>query len=601
MMNRWQLNGKRAAAWICGLALTLGLSGCTAEIKELPLFQSVSEKFDAFVEELPAQFISNDNYSLNLLFNDPQAYGFEEELYVWPYSDWEDYEGAGQEAEELLAQLHRFNRERLDSSQRLTYDMLEDYLERSQLTNDYYDLDNSYLGSFTGFQAEIPVLLNEFKFNRRSDLDSYFNLLETAEETFLRYAALEKERLEHGAGMSQVTLDAVIGQCEAFAAEENPFLIESINAKIDGMDFLSPSEKIEMKTRNEFLLKNDFLNAYRTLGEELSKLEGRKEELGLSSLPDGKAYYEALIRQKTGADLTVEEARTYAQEHLQKYATEFQELLAADPSLYERFLEADLVFADFTTAEENLDYLEQAVQADFPPVASLNYNVIPVPEAMQENFSPAAYVSNPIDAPLDTPESIYLNGDYDQSLFPTMAHEGYPGHMYQSAYFTGLQMPAVRYFMEYTGYTEGWAVYVENHIVRYAPENRDLLELWAVNQQAAQMYLCLMEIGVHEDGWDRARFAQEYRDVFGAEIPDEVCGGMFELILEMPGYYLQYFLTGALFEDCYDRAEESLGEAFSPADYHKMVLDLGSVSFEILERQVDSYIQTNRQSLKAAA
>lgn len=110
----------------------------------------------------------------------------------------------------MLDSRHAFQRSSLTDAQRLTYDVVEDYLEFTRLTDDYYYLDNSCRGSFTGFWAQLPILLNEFKFNRRSDLDSCFHIPETAEETFLGYAEIERERLENGAGLSQVTLDDII-------------------------------------------------------------------------------------------------------------------------------------------------------------------------------------------------------------------------------------------------------------------------------------------------------------------------------------------------------------------------------------------------------
>lgn len=98
----------------------------------------------------------------------------------------------------MLDSRHAFQRSSLTDAQRLTYDVGEDYLEFTRLTDDYYYLDNSYRGSFTGFLAQLPILLNEFKFNRRSDLDSCFHIPETAEKTFLGYAEIERERLENG-------------------------------------------------------------------------------------------------------------------------------------------------------------------------------------------------------------------------------------------------------------------------------------------------------------------------------------------------------------------------------------------------------------------
>lgn len=78
---------------------------------------------------------------------------------------------------------------------------------------------------------------------------------------------------------------------------------------------------------------------------------------------------------------------------------------------------------------------------------------------------------------------------------------------------------------------------------------------------------------------------------------------MYNIILETPTNYIQYHLTGALFENLYDRAEAALGESFSSVEFHKAVLDLGSVSFEILEEHVDEYIEsrTGKRGVSTAA
>lgn len=580
---------KQGLILLCALLLCFSAAGCA-------LFPSEQERFDRFVEGLPAEFITPDNYSLNLLFNDPQAYGFEEELYVLPYADKEDYEEATLLAEELLDELHGFEPDKLSEAQRLSYELIEDYLEFYMLTDDYYYLDNSYLGSFVGFQAQLPILLNEFKFNREGDLDSYFNILETAEDSFLAYAEIERERLENGAGLSQVILDAIIDQCEALAADEDLFLIESINEKIDAADFLSEEEKAENKAKNESLLENDFLRAYRSLGDALRGLEGRTDDRGLASLENGREYYEALLQQSTGTKMTVEEVRSYFEAHIEKYLDEFRAVVEQKPELYQKLLEGPVVYSSFTTAEENIEYLGEQMERHFPSIGRLNFQVTPVPESMREHSSPAAFVMNPIDAPMDTPESIYLNGDYYPELFLTIAHEGYPGHMYQSAYFRSLGLPAIHSIMSYNGYTEGWATYVENFAARYAPADNELAQLFQIDQQIGQMYIGLMDIGIHYDGWDRGRFAEEYRAVFGEGVSDEDCDFMYDVILETPTNYIQYHLTGALFEDLYDLAEAELGEDFSPVDLHKTMLDLGCVSFEILEERVDGYIASVKEN-----
>ena len=143
--------------------------------------------------------------------------------------------------------------------------------------------------------------------------------LEGSTEAFHNYAEMEALRQENSVGMSQEILDGTIEQCENFSSDENCFLIEVVGEKIDTLDFLTDEEKAQAKQRNETLLKTVFLPAYKTLGEELSALTGRTENLGLAAVPGGKDYYEALLWSRVGVDMSMEEVQDYLQTKLQTY------------------------------------------------------------------------------------------------------------------------------------------------------------------------------------------------------------------------------------------------------------------------------------------
>ncbi len=567
----------------------LQLSSCTPA-------KTTAEAFDDFVEELPTQVIGANNLSLNVLFENPQDYGFPTALYELPYSDEQDYQDSIEWADALLEVLGQFPYEELDSRQQLTYDVIKDYFTRNKKLQEYYYLDNKYLGSFLGYQANLPILLENFTFNRKSDLDSYFNILETAEETFLKYAELEKVRLENGYGMSQKMLDLVIAQCETFAADGEPFLIESVNRRIDQADFLSDKKKAQAKQKNETLLKNDLLNAYRSLGDALSELKGTEEMAGLAHFEGGKEYYEALVQAAVGTDLTIREIKALLSEEMDRAMLQYSDIIDANPTF--DYLLAEPYYGGFSSAEEVVDYLAEAVAADFPPLEQLNYEVRQVPDSMKENFSPAAYVVDTIDSPLSSPQMIYLNGAFDQSLFPTLMHEGYPGHMYQGIYYKSVQAPTIRYILDYSGYSEGWATYVEEFAPYYALDQNPANEIMAGSGRVSMIYTCLFDIGVHYDGWDFAEFCNRFQIVYGEQDP-ELLEQNYLLFLESPGNYLNYDLGALLFSRLRERAEEQLGEAFSPIEFHKVILDTGAASFPILEKQIDRYVEGTRASASA--
>ena len=239
---------KKIVSVVLGLLLTLNVVGCTQE--ETKTTTKVKD-FDAYIEKLPTLLMADDDMNLEFTFENPSNYGFEEELLNLPYSDEDDYKESKKECEKILKELKSFDYDKLSDSQKLTYDILVDYLQRNAYQYDYYYLDNSYLGSFISFQAQLPLLLSEFTFERQNDLDSYFHILETAEETFLKYAEVEKKRQENNSGLAKNILDKTIEQCQNYTNGSDDYLIERINQRIDQVEFLNDEEKAAAKQKNQ--------------------------------------------------------------------------------------------------------------------------------------------------------------------------------------------------------------------------------------------------------------------------------------------------------------------------------------------------------------
>ena len=589
---------------VTAAASLLLLSGCDSRnagssappvsvpVSSQPEVVDIPAAFDELIAGLPAKLLDPDDISINYYFYDKAAYGIGDALYTLPFARPEDYDPA--EDEELLNKLAEIQDEDLREDQLLIRDILIDYMERNRRLVSYLELNLSYLGSYIGFLAQLPLLLESYNLGNKNDLDSYFHVLETSPEIFQKYAAWEKERQVNGTGMPPAALKGTIEQCRNFV-KEPPFLIQVFEEKIDKADFLTAEEKNAAKEKSKNLLSGAFLDAYRQLEEALSAIDlTGKEDLGLYARKDGTAYYEALLQAATGSDQTVAEVKDYITRKRREILGEYTDLLreVEIPS------SGVVTYGDLKNAEETVNYLREQIAADFPKLAELSYQVQQVPDSMKENFSPAAYMLPRFDAPADELQRIYINGDFDQSLFPTLAHEGYPGHMYQYHYFLSTKPPAIRRLMDYNGYSEGWATYVENNAWKYAQGNdntRQLLHLTSLSQQYANLWLALADIGVHADGWDYAQFKEEMEDFclsfYGtADFPEDVFQQQYHILLETPTEYLQYFYTGLLFQDMADETALKLGDNFSASDFHRVILETGPAPFSILQKQVDRYV-----------
>lgn len=586
-------NYKKIISVVLGLLIVLNVAGCTQEETKTV---TKTKDFDAYVEKLPALLMADDDMNLEFTFENPGNFGFKEELLNLPYSDEDDYKESKKECEKILKELKSFDYDKLSKSQKLTYDILVDSLQRGAYQYDYYYLDNSYLGSFISFQAQLPLLLSEYTFERQNDLDSYFHILETAEETFLNYAEIEKKRQENNSGLAKNILDKTIEQCQNYTSESDNYLIDRINQRIDQIDFLNDEEKAAAKQKNQELVSINLKNAYKGLEEELKTITPtNSENKGLYFSPNGKEYYEAMLQGRVGTDMTVNEVKEYLENKKKELFQEAMTLIKNNPDLSQVSGFSDIVYSDFTSVEQTLDYLKTVIPEDFPQIDNLNYEIITVPDAWKDNFSPAAYLQGKIDASIDTPELIYINGEYSQTLFDTIEHEGYPGHMYQHTYFKQQKnIPTVRYLIDYNGYSEGWATYVEWNGYKYAPvEDKSLLEYKSLNDRLTAVFVALMDIGIHYDGWTYDEYKEYWENNFG-EASEDTMLEQYNLFIETPTNYLQYYLSGFLFQDLYDKAEEKLGTKFSAVDFHDVILSTGPSSFGILEKQVDNYISEKK-------
>ena len=302
-----------------------------------------------------------------------------------------------------------------------------------------------------------------------------------------------------------------------------------------------------------------------------------------------------MLKGEVGTDMSVAEVKEYLQNKMLEVYQEMTTLIQENPDLANMTNLNDVKYSDFTSVSETLDYLKTAINTDFPKIDNLNYEIITVPDAWKDNFSPAAYLQGKIDAPIDTPELIYINGEYSQSLFGTIEHEGYPGHMYQHKYFKQQKnIPTVRYLIGYNGYSEGWATYVEWNGYKYAPvEDKDVLHLLSLNDKFTSIVIGLMDIGIHYDGWTYEDYKNYWKENFNID-DEEVMLEQYNLFIETPTNYLQYYLSGFLFEDLYNNASKELGDKFSAVDFHEVILSTGPAPFKILEKQVNKYINSNK-------
>ena len=559
---------------LIGTLCTLPLSSCGKE-------QTFAEyTHDLFLEELTANTL-NLHYSLE----DPSSYGIDNyEISLSDFSK-EARETAATSLLEKQQTLATFPYYSLTTEEKLTFDILWDYLDTQRQLAEY-DLYQEPLRFSGGTQLNLPILYAEYEFHNKQDVKEYLELLALTDEYYAQIMDFEKEKSSAGMFMSDELCQAVIDSCKAFLENtDEHYLITTFENRIQTLN-LTEKEKSAYIEKNKKILNEQLFPAYQVMIQELSILKGTgKNENGLCYFKDGKKYYERLVYAETGCDHSVDEIFHRIETQRMKDLIVCANLQEKDATIFEQCAALEL---ETTKPEQMLHTLQQMILEDFPTPPDTTYKINYVDPSLEEYLAPAFYIV----APLDNYEEnvIYINnGQVADSLytFTTMAHEGYPGHLYQTVMSYAYALPEIRSILNYSGYVEGWATYIEMMSYDYAGIDKNVASMLSHNQSATLSLYASSDIGLHYYGWtknDMYAFWGGY-GFTDKKIIDEIT----RLILSEPGNYLKYYVGYIEFLDLLEDTKTTLGKNFNLKQFHKAILDIGPAPFAILEEYFEDY------------
>lgn len=567
--------------------LFLLLITLAAALYRLPYTED--DRFQKFTRELFLSEISGNTLNLHYTLANPSDYGIKNYPISLGSISREAHLASVAMTENYLNVLKEFVREELSPENQLTYDILVDYLKTNQEGASYYLYDEP-LSPTLGIQAQLPILLAEYTFRTKQDIEDYLALLTQIPTYFDSIITFEKEKAQSGLFMSDTCVKDILQQCSAFvkSGKEN-YLKQIFDDQIDSFTNLTADEKISYKQQNAKILSAYVLPAYEELMNQLAKLLGSgKNQQGLCYLPEGKAYYEYLVHSTTGdaSDITSIEARI--KEEIIAASEGIQQLLQSDSGLTSTSLEG---FA-LQEPEETLEQLKQLITQDFPTPPKVNCSVKYVHDSLEDYLSPAFYMIPPIDDIKNNVIYINQGSDYNAlELYTTLAHEGYPGHLYQTTVFEANNQEPLRSILNFGGYVEGWATYVEMYIYNTWKEDPLLASLYQQNRSLMLGISSLLDIGIHYRGYNRSEVAN-FLSNFG--ITAETSNSLYNNILESPSNYLKYYVGYLNFQDLQAYLKEVLGDRFSLKEYHARVLAIGPCSFSVLKQYL-----TNQEYLQS--
>lgn len=543
--------------------------------------------------------------------------------------------------ENLISALSSLNADKLSEEDQYARNLLLKSLSNS-LSMSNYPYFEEPLSPSSGMQVQLPILLAEYTFRTEQDVADYLRLLDQTDEYFSSLLAFEQEKASQGLLMASSSLQKVIDQCDTVLdktalEEESHFLQSTFRERIT---CLIKDKTITLEKAKKYVVLNNRLlrtvmqPAYEALADGLCLLLGNSGSSacvpsgsvspgtsssgsaslkGLAAYENGAEYYSLLLRSQTGSDRNIPEIEDLLLSKLSEETKKIAQLVNENEDLSDLDYEAALADAfPYRNASQMLTDLQQRMQNDFPAInpsgqktgipqsdIPIQISVKPVSKSLENYCAPAFFLTPPIDDA--TNNVIYLNGKNSPSsleLYTTLAHEGYPGHLYQTVYYNQLQNPLedisaaslARQLLWYGGYLEGWALYVEFLSFDYASQillERDQPQLSAavqIEKHNRSMLLCLytlIDILIH---YENASLQQVggLLDSVGITDPD-AAAVIYEYIVENPANYPKYYLGYLEILALKKQAEEQWQDSYTDCGFHTFFLNAGPSDFFSLQ------------------
>lgn len=560
--------------------------------------QSVeSKEFAEFTDVIFRENVSADALSLNYTLSNPEKYGIEPAAGGFEPVSYEKMEQSLPETENLLQVLEDIGKEGLSVPQQILYDCLACTL-REDLDAHKFLLFLRPLSPVTGLQAQLPVLLAEYNFDSVSDIENYFSLLSTIPAYFESILGFYEKQAQNGMLPCRATLQNIAGQCTSFLQNKGGNVLrKSFNQRMKSCTFLDQQILRNYKKKNKELVASCILPAYQKLVDGLNYFCQQAGENGsLSSYPDGKEYYNYLFATETGSSASAEEYYGYLGERLKKSKEILMSYAKKDPSLFSGLStkSAGIENGKALTPEEQLTRLSQAIRKDFPEASDVNFTVSYVDKSLEDYLSPAFYLTPPLDA--YTENAIYINTSSRYAgadLSTTLAHEGYPGHLYQNVYYRQKERPLLSYALNFGGYTEGWATYAELYSYKYFGYTRDEVGILRNNMIISLCIYGICDIGVHYYGWGENEvlgFLGEH-----GSYDETTAHELYTNIIDEPGSYLKYTVGYMEFMKLKEEAKTCWGGDFSEMAFHEFVLSVGPAPFDVLKSYMEVFAPSNKK------
>lgn len=573
------------------LIITILLSGCS---KKATFSEEPNTAFNTYMDELFVELTGEDIVNLYFSLSDYKQYGIvKPEVSLGGVSYTED--------DIILIQnrlntLKAFDYSSLDLQQQRVYSNFETNFEAT-LASEKFDEFAWQFNPSSGLTSNLLTIFMEYKFKDEERVNDYLILLQDIDRLLSEAIELSKQQASSGIFMNDKTIDSTNEAIDKFVMSiDNNQLILSFDERIDATSFLTDEQKQNYKVQNKEIIINEVITGFSAVKEALVALKGSNQyEGGLANYPEGKAYYESIVAAKVGTTKSAEQLFNRAQTYLLNQIKEVQGAVLTQQKAFEEYSGYK---AEFSNPTDVITDLMEKSDAYFKRGPEVVFKASFLDESItDENIS--AYYLVP---EYDTPENnvIRINPAQNETnplnMYLTLAHEGYPGHMYQTTYFYDVVAHPIASAISQIGYTEGWAMYASLFAYDMLGFKEDYTaELFKFDVRFNYVLSGFIDIGVNYYGWDLDTMISEVAEL-GYDLSDNLPAAtdLYYSFIKEPGQILPYSFGLIYFDSYLADAETTLGEKLDLKDYHQMLVEVGPVSFDLLDGIVKAYISEHK-------
>ncbi|WP_028041813.1 DUF885 domain-containing protein [Candidatus Stoquefichus massiliensis] len=570
--------------------LAVSLIGCQSTNNE-----DVQKKFNEFIQTQFVKTMESDYTTAHTFMVNPKNFGVDMSkvnVNLGNRITEENIKKSKEDNLSALKELKSFDRDVLTDDQKDTYDIYKYQTElEEKLNDDKFDYYQQIFESMTGIHYQLPTTLADWQLRNEQDVKNLVTVVNDIKpyiDSALDYTKKQEEK-----GLLMVDLNEVIAYCDKIIKKgDQSAVLEAMKKSIDE---LSLEKGSEYKKQLSQAFKDSFIPAYEDIRDTMKSFKsGTNNTEGYAKFKNGKEYYELLLQKNIGSNKSVSDIRTMMTKAYNNHLKNLMAVAAKNPNINQS--EPKTNYKNYT---EMLDDIQKNLFNDFPEVKNTSYHIEDINKEIASSSGVAAYFNIP---PLDGTEKKQLRVNPNSadvstvSTYHTVAHEGFPGHMYQYAYmYENISSPYRKALANSSAYSEGYAVYAQYYAFNYLTDiDQNYLELTKENELATYCIIILADIGIHYEGWSFEQF-KDFLNAKGLTLEDdEQFKNQYYQLQANPSAFQPYYVGYEEIIALKENAEDKLGTKFKDKDFHTALLKSGTAPFSVVERNIDAYIEQNK-------